>query len=83
MYHLKPYLKERGYNLSALAKKMEMSFQRFDYHCKPKVNLPLNFSLKLSTILGITLDDFIKSVKVDEVKKESNMDDFDNQPFAD
>ena len=62
---------------------MEMSFQRFDYHCKPKVNLPLNFSLKLSTILGITLDDFIKSVKVEEGKKESNMDDFDNQPFAD
>jgi len=83
MYHLKPYLKERGYNLSALAKKMEMSFQRFDYHCKPKVNLPLNFSIKLSTILGMKMDDFINAIKVEKPKKETEMDDFDNQPFAD
>ena len=83
MYHLKPYLKEKGYNLSALAKKMEMSFQRFDYHCKPKLNLPLNFSLKLASILGVSLDELIKNIKVKNTNNMSNEDDFENQPFAD
>jgi hypothetical protein len=35
IYHIKPYLKRRGFNLSALANAMGMSFQRFDHHIKP------------------------------------------------
>lgn len=81
-YHIKPYLKKQGYNLSSLARKLEMSFQRFDHHIKPTTNLSLNVARKLSTFLNLSLDQFIKEV---EIKQEDIVENeqFDNQPFGD
>jgi plasmid maintenance system antidote protein VapI len=62
MYHIKPYLRERGFNLSALANSMGMSFQRFDHHIKPKDDLSFNFVMKLSNALNLTMDEFIREV---------------------
>ena len=67
-YHIKPYLRKRGFNLSALAKTMGMSFQRFDHHLKPKDDLSLNFVNELSKAIDVPVDEFINEVK--EPKKE-------------
>lgn len=66
IYHIKPYLKRRGFNLSALANAMGMSFQRFDHHIKPKVDLSFNFVRELSENLNITMDEFIREIKVNK-----------------
>ena len=66
MYHIKPYLKKRGFNLSALAQSMNMSFQRFDHHIKPKEDLSFNFVLELSHKIDVKVEDFISEVKIDE-----------------
>tara|TARA_R110000851_G_scaffold251369_2_gene403830 strand:+ start:1730 stop:1987 length:258 start_codon:yes stop_codon:yes gene_type:complete len=63
MYHIKPYLKSKGYNLSKLAKMMGMSFQKFDHHIRPKDDLSYNFANSLSHILGIGLEKFVDKVK--------------------
>ena len=72
MYHIKPYLKEKGYNLSKLAEKLEMSFQKFDHHIKPKEDLSYNFVKNLSSILGLTMENFIDDVteKVHKAERE-------------
>ena len=62
-YHIKPYLRKRGVNLSALAKTMGMSFQRFDHHLKPKDDLSLNFVNELSKAIDVPVDEFINEVK--------------------
>jgi antitoxin component HigA of HigAB toxin-antitoxin module len=62
-YHIKPYLRKRGFNLSALAKTMGMSFQRFDHHLKPKDDLSLNFVNELSKAIDVPVDEFINEVK--------------------
>ncbi len=79
-YHIKPYLKSKAYNLTELAKKFGMTFQRFDHHIKPKNNLSLNVARQLADHLGMKLEDFIKAV---EVKETNSTDEFDNQPFGD
>lgn len=68
-YHIKPYLRKRGFNLSALAKTMGMSFQRFDHHLKPKDDLSLNFVNELSKAIDVPVDEFINEVK--EPKNET------------
>lgn len=68
-YHIKPYLRKRGFNLSALAKTMGMSFQRFDHHLKPKDDLSLNFVNELSKAIDVPVDEFINEVK--EPKNEA------------
>jgi len=66
IYHIKPYLKRRGFNLSALANAMGMSFQRFDHHIKPKEDLSFNFVFELSKNLDLTMEDFIDEVKMNQ-----------------
>jgi len=63
MYHIKPFLRKKGYNLSSLASAMDMSFQRFDHHIKPKEDLSYNFILKLATNINISVDEFIENIK--------------------
>jgi len=63
MYHIKPYLKDKGFNLSKLASKMNMSFQKFDHHIRPKDDLSFNFVMKLTDILDISLNELINQVK--------------------
>jgi DNA-binding Xre family transcriptional regulator len=63
MYHIKPFLRKRGYNLSSLASTMGMTFQRFDHHIKPKDDLSFNFITKLCEHLNISVEEFIESVK--------------------
>jgi hypothetical protein len=62
MYHIKPYLKDKGYNLSKLAQKLDMSFQTFDHHVKRKKDLSFNFVKGLSTHLDLTIENFIDNV---------------------
>ena len=64
MYHIKPFLKKRGYNLSAIATEVGMSFQRFSHHIKPKDDLSYNLVSELSQILGMTTDEFVEKVKI-------------------
>jgi plasmid maintenance system antidote protein VapI len=64
MYHIKPFLRKRGYNLSSLASAMGMTFQRFDHHIKPKDDLSYNFIIKLSEHINVSVDDFIDEVKI-------------------
>jgi len=68
-YHIKPYLKQRGFNLSALATSMGMSFQRFDHHIKPKEDLSLNFVSTLSSNLDMTMEDFLQKVSIKNGEK--------------
>lgn len=70
IYHIKPYLRERNFNLSALAKTLGMSFQRFDHHIKPKDDLSLNFINDLAKAIDMPVDELIKEIKVEEDKKE-------------
>jgi antitoxin component HigA of HigAB toxin-antitoxin module len=65
MYHIKPYLRQRGFNLSALAKTLGMSFQRFDHHIKPKEDLSLNFINDLAGAVDIPVDELISEIKVE------------------
>jgi antitoxin component HigA of HigAB toxin-antitoxin module len=68
-YHIKPYLRKRGFNLSALAKTLGMSFQRFDHHIKPKEDLSLNFINELAEAVDVPVDELISEIKVmDEIK---------------
>lgn len=63
MYHIKPFLRKRGYNLSSLATAMDMSFQRFDHHIKLKEDLSYNFILRLSNSINMNVDEFIENIK--------------------
>jgi hypothetical protein len=71
MYHIKPYLRKRGFNLSALAKTLGMSFQRFDHHIKPKEDLSLNFINDLAVAVDLPVDELITEIKVNENVAES------------
>ena len=71
IYHIKPYLRKRGFNLSALAKTMGMSFQRFDHHIKPKEDLSLNFINDLAVAVDLPVDELITEIKVNENVAES------------
>jgi len=64
MYHIKPFLRKRGYNLSSLANSMGMTFQRFDHHIKPKDDLSYNFIVQLSNLVNINIDEFIENIKI-------------------
>jgi len=64
IYHIKPYLKRRGFNLTALASSMGMSFQRFDHHIKPKEDLSYNFVIELSEKLNISTQELIEQVTI-------------------
>jgi antitoxin component HigA of HigAB toxin-antitoxin module len=66
-YHIKPYLRNRGFNLSALAKTMGMSFQRFDHHLKPKDDLSLNFVNDLAKAIDVPVNELIEQVKIEDV----------------
>jgi hypothetical protein len=70
-YHIKPYLRKRGFNLSALAKTLGMSFQRFDHHIKPKEDLSLNFINDLAIAVDVPVDELISEIKVEQVVSES------------
>ncbi len=70
-YHIKPYLRQRGFNLSALAKTLGMSFQRFDYHIKPKEDLSLNFINDLADAIDVPVDELISEIKVEEMDSEN------------
>jgi plasmid maintenance system antidote protein VapI len=70
-YHIKPYLKKRGFNLSALANTMGMSFQRFDHHIKPKDDLSLNFVVVLSNNLNMSMEEFLEEVSTSDGKSEN------------
>ena len=75
-YHIKPFLKGKGYNLSKLASLMDMSFQKFDHHIRPKEDLSFNFVTRLSHHLDLPLADFITCVSekeklVENVEAES------------
>jgi|TARA_R110000744_G_scaffold287065_1_gene398307 hypothetical protein len=63
-YHIKPFLKKKGYNLSSIANGMGMSFQRFDHHIKIREDLSYNFALKLAKHIDIKLDDLMKAVTI-------------------
>ena len=69
-YHIKPYLRKRGFNLSALAKTLGMSFQRFDHHIKPKEDLSLNFINDLAVAVDIPVDELISEIKVEQIVTE-------------
>lgn len=69
MYHIKPYLKDKGFNLSKLASKMDMSFQKFDHHIRPKEDLSFNFIEKLSSVLDMPMSDLINRVKENDTEK--------------
>lgn len=71
MYHIKPYLRKRGFNLSALAKTLGMSFQRFDHHIKPKEDLSLNFINDLAVAVDLPVDELITEIKVNDNVAES------------
>lgn len=64
IYHIKPYLKKRGFNLTALATQMGMSFQRFDHHIKPKEDLSYNFIVELSSKLNIPSHELIEEITI-------------------
>lgn len=70
MYHIKPYLKDKGFNLSKLASKMNMSFQKFDHHIRPKEDLSFNFVVNLSEVLDMPLNEFINRVKDNDSEKQ-------------
>ena len=70
-YHIKPYLRKGGFNLSALAKTLGMSFQRFDHHIKPKEDLSLNFINDLAIAVDVPVDELISEIKVEQVVSES------------
>jgi plasmid maintenance system antidote protein VapI len=72
MYHIKPYLKSKGYNLSRLAKMMGMSFQKFDHHIREKEDLSFNFVIGISKILDVQLTDFIEIIST---SKKANFKD--------
>jgi len=81
-YYIKPYLRKRGFNLSALAKTLGMSFQRFDHHIKKKDDLSLNFINELAVALDVPVDELILEIKVndeqDEKKVDVNMENMEN-----
>jgi antitoxin component HigA of HigAB toxin-antitoxin module len=66
MYHIKPYLQERKFNIAGLAKEMGMSPQRFNHHLMLKEDLSLNFVNSLAKIINIPVFELIKIVKVDD-----------------
>jgi antitoxin component HigA of HigAB toxin-antitoxin module len=66
MYHIKPYLQERKFNIAGLAKEMGMSPQRFNHHLMLKQDLSLNFIDSLAQIINIPVFELIKKVKVDD-----------------
>lgn len=70
MYHIKPYLKDKGFNLSKLASKMDMSFQKFDHHIRPKDDLSFNFVSKLSEVLDMPMNELIKKVINNDTEKQ-------------
>lgn len=73
-YYIKPYLRKRGFNLSALAKTLGMSFQRFDHHIKKKDDLSLNFINELAVALDVPVDELILEIKVNDEQDEKKVD---------
>lgn len=69
-YHIKPYLRERGFNLTALAQRTGMSFQRFDHHIKLKKDLSFNFVKDLSDALGMSMEELVNAVEINKNEKE-------------
>lgn len=63
-YHLKPFLKSKGYNLSSIATSMGMSFQRFDHHIKLREDLSYNFLKEISAIVGMKVDKLVKEITI-------------------
>lgn len=63
-YYVKPYLKKRGFNLSAIATSMGMSFQAFSHHLKPKKDLSYNFVVDMSNYLKISVEEFINEITI-------------------
>ena len=63
-YHIKPFLKSKGYNLSSIATSMGMSFQRFDHHIKVREDLSYNFLKELSVIVGMKVDKLVKEITI-------------------
>ena len=63
-YHIKPFLKAKGYNLSSIATSMGMSFQRFDHHIKVREDLSYNFLKELSAIIGMKVDKLVKEITI-------------------
>jgi transcriptional regulator with XRE-family HTH domain len=76
-YYIKPYLRKRGFNLSALAKTLGMSFQRFDHHIKKKDDLSLNFINELAVALDVPVDELILEIKVNDEQDENMVGDKD------
>jgi antitoxin component HigA of HigAB toxin-antitoxin module len=66
MYHIKPYLQERKFNIAGLANEMGMSPQRFNHHLMLKEDLSLNFINSLAKIINVPVFELIKKVKVED-----------------
>ena len=64
MYHIKPYLRERKFNIAGLAKEMGMSPQRFNHHLMPKEDLSLNFISSLAQLINIPVFELVERVKM-------------------
>lgn len=64
MYHIKPYLQERKFNIAGLAKEMGMSPQRFNHHLMPKEDLSLNFVNSLAELIDVPVFELIERVKI-------------------
>jgi hypothetical protein len=64
MYYIKPYLRERKFNIAGLAKTMGMSPQRFNHHLMPKEDLSLNFISSLAEIINVPIFELIDRVKM-------------------
>jgi hypothetical protein len=69
MYHIKPYLRERKFNIAGLAKTMGMSPQRFNHHLMPKEDLSLNFISSLAEIINVPIFELIDRVKMPHQKE--------------
>jgi hypothetical protein len=70
MYHIKPYLRERKFNIAGLAKTMEMSPQKFNHHLMLKKDLSLNFISSLANIINVPVFELIERVKVPQKEVE-------------
>ena len=71
-FHVKPFLKQKGYNLSALAKLMDMSFQRFDYHIKYRNDISYNFLQRLSDTLEMEVHELVNFIEVNDNNNYAN-----------
>mgnify|MGYP000129544567 FL=1 len=72
MYYIKPYLRERKFNIAGLAKEMGMSPQRFNHHLMPKEDLSLNFINSLAELIDIPVFELIERVKMAQEESQMN-----------